>query len=61
MPPVFSGGLASQTAEVATILIEDRSLMARVLGLESEPYSGNWGIVNTFDSLTLYRKIHAAV
>ena len=34
--------------------------MAQVLGLESEPYSGNWGVVKAFDSFALDRKIHAA-
>ena len=34
--------------------------MAQVLALESEPYSGSWGVVKAFDSFALDRKIHAA-
>jgi len=48
------------TVKVGTILIEEWPLMARVLGLESEPYSGNWSVVKAFDSFALDRKIHAA-
>ena len=47
------------TVQVGTILIDDRPLMARVLGLESEPYSGNWSIVKALDGIALDRKIHA--
>jgi hypothetical protein len=46
--------------QVGTILIEEQPLIAQVLGLESEPYSGNWGVVKAFDSSALERKIHAA-
>jgi hypothetical protein len=46
--------------QVGTILIEDRPLIARVLGLESKPYSGNWSVVKALDSFALDRKIHAA-
>ena len=46
--------------QVGTILIEDRSLIARALGLESKPYSGNWSVVKALDSFDLDRKIHAA-
>jgi len=48
------------TVQVGTILIEEQPLIAKVLGLESEPYSGNWGAVKAFDSSALDRKIHAA-
>jgi hypothetical protein len=56
----FSGGLMSPTVQAGTILIEDRPLMAQVLGLESEPYFGNWGVVKMSDRSALDRKIHAA-
>jgi hypothetical protein len=46
--------------QVGTILIEDRPLIAQVLGLESELYSGNWSVVNAIDGFALDRKIHAA-
>ena len=48
------------TVQVGTILIEEQPLIAKVLGLESEPYLGNWGVVKAFDSYALERKIHAA-
>jgi len=34
--------------------------MARALGLHSEPYSANWGVVEALDGFALDRKIHAA-
>lgn len=55
-----SGGFMSLTVQAGTILIEDRPLMAQVLGLESEPYFGNWGVVKMSDHSALDRKIHAA-
>jgi hypothetical protein len=33
--------------------------MTKVLGLESEPCSGEWSLLKVLDSLTLDRKIHA--
>ena len=50
----------SPTVQAGTILIEDQPLMTQVLGLESEPYFGNWGVVKTLDGFALDRKIHAA-
>jgi hypothetical protein len=46
--------------QVGAILIEDWPLATQCLGLESEPYSGNWSLVNTRDSFALDRKIHAS-
>jgi hypothetical protein len=46
--------------QVGTILIEDRPLIAQVLGLESEPYSGNWSVIKGLDGSSLDRKIHTA-
>jgi hypothetical protein len=46
--------------QVGAILIEDWPLATQCLGLESEPYSGKWSLVNTRDSFALDRKIHAA-
>lgn len=48
------------TLQVGSILIEDRPLMTQALGLQSEPYSANWGVINAFDRLALDRKIDAA-
>jgi hypothetical protein len=55
----FSGGFMSPNVQAGTILIEDGPLMAQALGLESEPYFGNWGVVKLSDSSALDRKIHA--
>jgi hypothetical protein len=34
--------------------------MTRLLGLESEPYSGNWSLVKVLGGFALDRKIYAA-
>jgi hypothetical protein len=46
--------------QVGTILIEEGPRIAQVLGLESEPYSGNWSVIQALDGFSLDRKIHAA-
>ena len=46
--------------QVGTILIENCSLVTRILDLESESYSGNWNVVKAIDGFTLDLKIHAA-
>jgi hypothetical protein len=48
------------TVQVGTILIEEWPLMPQLLGLESEPYSGNWGLVKVLDGFTLDREIRAS-
>ena len=48
------------TVQVGTILIAQQPLIAQVLGLESNPYAGNWSVVKALDSFALDRKIHAA-
>jgi hypothetical protein len=48
------------TVQVGTILIEDRPVMFRALGLQSEPYSAHWGVAKAVDGLAIDRKIHAA-
>jgi hypothetical protein len=48
------------TLQVGTVLIEDRPRISQFLGLEREPFSGNWSIVKAFDGFALDRKIHAA-
>ena len=44
--------------QVGTILIEDRPIITQILGLESESYSGNWGVVKLNGSV-LERKIRS--
>jgi hypothetical protein len=46
--------------QVGTILIEQRPAIAEALGLQSEPYSAGWRVVETLDGMALDRKIHAA-
>src|SRR5947207_14759982 len=50
------------TIQVGTIVMKMKewSLMTQLLGLESEPCSGNWSLVKPLDSFALDRKIHAA-
>jgi hypothetical protein len=50
----------SPSIQVGTILMKDWPLMTRLLGLESEPCSGNWNLVKALDGFALDRKIHAA-
>jgi hypothetical protein len=46
--------------QVGAILIEDWPLATQCLGLESQPYSGNWSLVKVLDGFALDRKIHAS-
>jgi hypothetical protein len=50
----------SSTIKVGAILLEEWPPTMQVLGLNSEPYSGNWGVIKAFDGFALDRKIHAA-
>jgi hypothetical protein len=48
------------TVQAGTILIEDWPLMLQLLGLEGEPYSGNWRLVKELDGSALDRKIRSS-
>jgi hypothetical protein len=48
------------TVQVGTILIENRPLIMRPLNLESESYSGNWGVLQSFTSSSLGQKVRGA-
>src|SRR5690242_4803946 len=48
------------TVQVGTIFIEDRPLIMRPLDLKSESYSGNWGVLQSFTSSSLDRKVRGA-
>src|SRR5438132_14193178 len=50
------------TIQVGTIVMKMKewSLMTQLLGLESEPCSGNWSLVKALDSFALDRKIRTA-
>jgi hypothetical protein len=45
------------TVRVGTILIDHRPLILRALDLESESYSGSWGVLQSHTSVTLDQKI----
>jgi hypothetical protein len=49
-----------QTVQVGTILMKEWPAMKQLLGLESEPCSGEWSMLKVLDAFTLDRKIHAA-
>jgi hypothetical protein len=49
-----------QSVQVGAILIENLPLMTKFLGLESEPYLKNWGVVESLDGFGVDRKIRAA-
>jgi hypothetical protein len=46
--------------QVGTILMADRPVLAQALGLQSQPYSANWLIVDALDGSAMDRKIDAA-
>ena len=48
------------TVQVGTIFIEDRPLIMRPLNLESESYSGTWGVLQSFTSSGLDQKVRGA-
>jgi hypothetical protein len=48
------------TVQVGTIFIENRPLIMRPLNLESESYSGNWGVLHSFTSSSLGQKVRGA-
>ncbi len=48
------------TVQVGAILMKDWPGIKTLLGLESEPYSGQWTLLKALDLWALDRKIHAA-
>jgi hypothetical protein len=52
--------LMPPTVQVGAILMKDWPRMEEMLGLECEPYSGEWTLLKALDPCALDRKIHAA-
>ncbi len=52
--------LMAPTVQVGAILMKDWPGMKKLIGLESEPYSGQWTLLKSLDVSALDRKIHAA-
>ena len=52
--------LMPPTVQVGAILMKDWPGMKKLLGLECEPYSGEWTLLKALDVSALDRKIHAA-
>jgi hypothetical protein len=52
--------LMPQTVQVGAILMKDWPGIKKLIGLESEPYSGQWTLLKVLDVAALDRKIHAA-
>jgi hypothetical protein len=50
----------SLTVQAGTILMKEWPGMTKLLGLESEPCSGDWSTLKILDAFALDRKIHAA-
>jgi hypothetical protein len=50
----------AETVQVGTILMKEWPGMTQLLGLESEPCSGEWSLLKLLDGVALDRKIHAA-
>ncbi len=48
------------TVQVGTILMKERPGRTQLLGLESEPCSGEWSLLKVLGGFALDRKIHAA-
>jgi hypothetical protein len=53
-------GAMTPTVQVGAILMREWPGMTQLLGLESEPCSGEWSLLKVLDGHTLDRKIHAA-
>jgi hypothetical protein len=45
------------TIQVGAVLIEESPRMRQVLGLESQPYSGNWRLIKALAGFSFDRKI----
>ncbi|MGD1081546.1 MAG: hypothetical protein ABR881_24760 [Candidatus Sulfotelmatobacter sp.] len=50
----------SPSVQVGTILMKEWPGITQLLGLESEPCSGEWSLLKVLDGFALDRKIHAA-
>jgi len=48
------------SVQVGTILMKEWPGMTQLLGLESEPCSGEWSLLKVLDGFALDRKVHAA-
>jgi hypothetical protein len=48
------------TVKVGTIFIQNRPLILRTLGLESEPYEGTWDVLHSLPSVGLDQKIRGS-
>ena len=48
------------TVIVGNILMKNSPAISQLLGLESEPYTGNWNLIRALDSSTLDRKVRVA-
>jgi hypothetical protein len=46
--------------QVGTILMKDGPLMAQLIGLDSEPYAGNWSLVKLLNGFDFDRKMRAS-
>ena len=46
--------------EVGTVLMENRPVMAKALGLQSAPYSANWGVLTALDGSGINRTVQDA-
>lgn len=50
----------SSTVQAGTILIRERPGIPQLFGLETQPYFGEWSLVEGMDGFMLDRKIHGA-
>jgi hypothetical protein len=50
----------AEAVQVGTILIANQPLILRALDLESEAYSGTWGVLQSLTSSSLDRKIRGS-
>ena len=48
------------TVKVGTIFIQNRPLILRTLGLESEPYEGTWDVLHSVPNVGLDQKIRGS-
>ncbi|MGC2447469.1 MAG: hypothetical protein WA477_07490, partial [Candidatus Sulfotelmatobacter sp.] len=60
LPAERKPSLMPPTIQVGAMLMKDWPGMKKLLGLESEPYSGQWTLLKALDVSDLDRRIHAA-
>jgi hypothetical protein len=57
---LLRGNAMTFNIRIGTILMQDRPLMSKLLGLESDVYSQKWSVIRALNGFSLDRKVRAA-